>query len=274
VTLARSPWVTRCCDDFYPEVGRIIKELGIKTVYAQEGVQIDYNKVGMMASKEQELHWAGVKGKAIRREIAAFYQQYEGQSWKNIISIGDSDFERLGTFQAIEQYLAEKHLLESGSQPLHGKIAEFGAMTDKENHVIHVRSKILRMIDMPSPEELMVQLEMVTRWIVPMVFLDGGCDFAVDELEDKGALQSIEKRLSDVEVPKHVKELVKESAAARGAARESRKSLLMDTEASNQASAKSDSPVASLSDSPKAKATAADSGADEKDKPACCCAVM
>merc|ERR1712217_440593 len=44
-------------------------------------------------------------GRAIAKQVKDFYSQYEGQSWKNVISIGDSSFERLGTLQATKEYL-------------------------------------------------------------------------------------------------------------------------------------------------------------------------
>eukprot|EP00438_Fugacium_kawagutii_P021264 Skav220185 [mRNA] locus=scaffold1074:48236:61157:- [translate_table: standard] len=48
-----------------------------------------------------------MKAKAITRECYNFYSQYEGQSWKNVISIGDSDFERIGTMSATKDYMAQ-----------------------------------------------------------------------------------------------------------------------------------------------------------------------
>lgn len=105
LTLARSPWVTDSCANFYPGIGELIKELGLKIVYAQQGVQVEYDKVNMMADDEVEKFWSRMKGKAIAKELQSFYSQYDGQTWKNVISIGDSDFERLGTKGAIKKYM-------------------------------------------------------------------------------------------------------------------------------------------------------------------------
>merc|ERR1712100_450315 len=35
------------------------------------------------------------------------YSQYFGQSWKNVISIGDSDFERQGTRDVVKQWCTD-----------------------------------------------------------------------------------------------------------------------------------------------------------------------
>ena len=39
LTLARAPWVSESCKNFYPSVGRLITQLKIPIVYAQEGIQ-------------------------------------------------------------------------------------------------------------------------------------------------------------------------------------------------------------------------------------------
>ena len=45
-------------------------------------------KEKMSSDEEIERFWSTVKGRAIARECSKFYSQYEGQSWKNVISIG------------------------------------------------------------------------------------------------------------------------------------------------------------------------------------------
>merc|ERR1719443_1977298 len=105
VTLAKDPWVLTSAENFAPTIGETILRLGIPIIYAQEGNQIDYDKNAMQSDDDIEKYWSMVKGKAISREIAKFYTQYEGQSWKNVISIGDADFERLGTQAATKEYM-------------------------------------------------------------------------------------------------------------------------------------------------------------------------
>lgn len=93
----------------------------------------------MSSDEEIERFWSSVKGKAIARECNKFYSQYEGQSWKNVISIGDSDFERLGTQNAMENYMRETGIDSDG-------------LVDVNGHLYKVRTKTFKMLDEPTVE--------------------------------------------------------------------------------------------------------------------------
>eukprot|EP00438_Fugacium_kawagutii_P022851 Skav230326 [mRNA] locus=scaffold430:612162:618302:+ [translate_table: standard] len=142
LTLARAPWVSESCKNFYASVGRLITQLKVPIIYAQEGIQVDYNKQNMSSDEEIERFWSSVKGKAIARECNKFYSQYEGQSWKNVISIGDSDFERVGTQNAMENYMRE-----TGIESADGKLV------DVNGHMYKVRTKTFKMLDEPTVED-------------------------------------------------------------------------------------------------------------------------
>mmetsp|Transcript_54699 Transcript_54699/g.151742 ORF Transcript_54699/g.151742 Transcript_54699/m.151742 type:complete len:532 (-) Transcript_54699:108-1703(-) len=182
VTLAKSPWVSVSCDHFFPAVGVLISELGVPVVYAQEGPQVEYNKAEMESAEGVERHWSQVKGRAIAREISIFYSQYAGQSWKNIISIGDSDFERLGTMQATEGYMKQTGISRSKTVEVSG-------------HIYKVRTKTFKMLDQPSVEELTIELAMVQKWLPLMIQLDSSFDVNLDDLEDPATLRRIERTL-------------------------------------------------------------------------------
>ncbi|CAE7778885.1 unnamed protein product [Symbiodinium sp. CCMP2456] len=183
VTLARAPWVSESCKNFYVSVGRLINQLKVPIVYAQEGIQVDYNKSQMTSDEEIERFWSAVKGKAIARECRQFYSQYEGQSWKNVISIGDSDFERLGTQSAMEDYMKERG------------IEQDGQLVDVGGHMYKVRTKTFKMVDEPTIEELTVEVEMLKAWLPLMVKLDSSFDVNLNNADDPEVLQSIEKTL-------------------------------------------------------------------------------
>ncbi|CAJ1365109.1 unnamed protein product, partial [Effrenium voratum] len=163
VTLARKPWVADSCRNFFPAVGQAIAELEVPIIYAQEGVSIDYNK--MCSNTELERFWSGVKAKAIARECKSFYSQYDGQSWKNVLSIGDSDFERIGTMLATKDYMEQTGIETSPSGQ---------AVVD--DHVYKVRTKTLKMVDQPSIEELSTQLGLLRTWLPNMIKLDSDFD--------------------------------------------------------------------------------------------------
>lgn len=190
VTLARDPWVNTSCKNFFPSVGSLIEKLGLPIVYAQEGQQIEYNKVQMMEDDEMEKFWAKVKGKAIKRELEKFYSQYEGQSWKNIISIGDSDFERLGTIAATSDYVKESLQLKD----LEGE-SRVSVEGERNGHFIKVRTKTFKMIDQPEVEELTVEVELLSKWLPLMVNLDNGFDVNLEELDDPTLVEEIEATL-------------------------------------------------------------------------------
>ncbi|CAJ1377531.1 unnamed protein product [Effrenium voratum] len=159
VTLARAPWVSESCKNFFAPVGRLIQQLKVPIIYAQEGIQVDYNKEKMSSDEEIERFWSTVKGRAIARECSKFYSQYEGQSWKNVISIGDSDFERLGTQHAMEDYMRQTGI--DGD----------GKLVEVNGHLYKVRTKTFKMVDEPTVEELTVEVSMLKAWLPLMVRL-------------------------------------------------------------------------------------------------------
>mmetsp|Transcript_21682 Transcript_21682/g.50698 ORF Transcript_21682/g.50698 Transcript_21682/m.50698 type:complete len:533 (+) Transcript_21682:67-1665(+) len=188
VTLAKNPWVVTSCKNFYPQVGQVLEELQIPIIYAQEGVQVDYNKTSMMADEELEMFWSGMKGKAITREVEKFYSQYEGQSWKNIISVGDSDFERLGTRRAIAEYMEDKGLDPAASrqvwQPQHGV-----------TQMIKVRTKTFKLVDQPTADELNTEVTLLEQWLPLMVTVDKNFDINLEDMEGPPHMWGIEEKL-------------------------------------------------------------------------------
>mmetsp|Transcript_2156 Transcript_2156/g.5464 ORF Transcript_2156/g.5464 Transcript_2156/m.5464 type:complete len:508 (+) Transcript_2156:77-1600(+) len=188
VTLAKNPWVTTSCKNFYPQVLQVIEQLQIPVIYAQEGVSVDYNKTSMMADEELELFWSGMKGKAITREVDKFYSQYEGQSWKNIISVGDSDFERLGTRRAIAEYMEDKGLDPLASRQMWQ--AEAGV-----TQMIKVRTKTFKLVDQPTVDELTTEVTLLEQWLPLMVTVDKTFDINLEDMEGPPHMWGIEEKL-------------------------------------------------------------------------------
>merc|ERR1711920_91151 len=118
------PWVEISCRNFLPALSDIVK--GIPVIYARSvydqhtcdrivanagnGSSFPSQALpGMYSSNGQnrlgcssdlrcndspEMAPQRWKEAALKNEIASFYSRYSQQSWKNIISIGDSIFER------------------------------------------------------------------------------------------------------------------------------------------------------------------------------------
>lgn len=209
VTLARRPWVEDCCRNFYPGVAEVLKKLDVKIVYAQERNDMDYDKGAMSSNEKEIVYWAKMKGSCIAQELYEFYSQYEGQTWKNVISIGDSDFERLGTMHATSEYLRKMKgsdgdedlasALRKTAKSAEGQTARmvFAAEQVEANdgHLHKVRTKTFKMLDAPKLEELIVELELVRRWIKPLVQLESSFNLDLDTLGDAAKLQAIEETL-------------------------------------------------------------------------------
>merc|ERR1719310_1706657 len=152
VTLAQRPWVELSARNFMPKLLEVIETHNIPVIYAQENLQNDkqkeYSKNEFMSEDQMCDFWTRVKGEAITNQLSAFYSQYEGQSWKNIISVGDSNFERHGTQRAIKEHVEKQQLSSSGA----GGLTAEGI--DEEGHFRRVRTKTVKLLDEPTAEEL------------------------------------------------------------------------------------------------------------------------
>ena len=138
-------------------------------------------------------YWTAVKQAAIVKAINKFYSQYPGQSWKNVISIGDSDFERLATQQGVGAYGNANQLADSKSKG-------FDAMCKSGvtgGHYRRVRTKTVKMLDDPLAEDLMSELSMLNRWIAHIIELDGGFDC---DLDDDNNLYQAHRKLTGEEL--------------------------------------------------------------------------
>jgi hypothetical protein len=204
VTLARSPWVTEASVFFFPQVAELIKELGIKVVYASGADGQRPVPPPRLTDEQLEEFWGNVKGEAIAKEVREFYTQYEGQSWKNIISIGDSEFERLGTMRAVEEYMRRQGIADvkvgssrarqqEAQEPPSPKVEKFKAhQAEIKGHFYRVRIKTFKMLDQPTAGELVAQLDMLRQWLPLMVNLDDGFDVEFGSIQDMGHIQMID----------------------------------------------------------------------------------
>jgi len=193
VTLASSGWVGIACQNFYPEVGRILQEKQIQIVYAQERARSlpPHNKLKYQSAEELERHWGLVKGQAIARELTRFYSQYEGQSWKNVISIGDSLFERYGLLAASSAYMQGTRITNPNSSVW--KPDQEGCWEQvSDGHVKKLRAKCCKFVDEPDIDELTLELDVLEQWFPGMVALDDGFDLNLEALQSEEQALQIE----------------------------------------------------------------------------------
>ena len=148
VTLASSPWVTIAVRNFLPELEAVIVNLGIPVAYAREELL-----PGDEALSSEDMSRM-LKRRAMNRVIKKFYSQYAQQSWKNVISIGDSIFER----QALQDVVSFK----------------------KQAANKKCRAKTLKLADAPDIDQLNAQMTVLTTWLRPMVLYDDHIDIDLD----------------------------------------------------------------------------------------------
>jgi len=103
---------------------------------------------------------------AFQIEIGGFYSRYEHQSWKNVISIGDSIFERDAVRKVVVQRPSAKK---------------------------KCRTKTAKLLDEPEIEELIAQVKVIHDALGLMVQYDGNLDIEIDEEDLKVDLSLAEK---------------------------------------------------------------------------------
>lgn len=207
VTLAAKGWVEQACRSFYPKVGELLRTLQIKIVNAMEQKKHKSVRDASANCGSEEAYYGLLKGRAIAEEIDKFYSQYEGQTWKNVLSIGDSRFERYGTLAASTAYMQKRRLSMLDQQPF--TPAQQGAWTkvDEDDHVVKLRVKCCKFVDGPDMDELAIELDMAAKWLSHMVSLNEGFDLNFEALTDVslvGVVESVlrgERPVTDMPVP-------------------------------------------------------------------------
>eukprot|EP00927_Polykrikos_kofoidii_P064315 TRINITY_DN5944_c0_g1_i7.p1 TRINITY_DN5944_c0_g1~~TRINITY_DN5944_c0_g1_i7.p1 ORF type:complete len:534 (-),score=78.55 TRINITY_DN5944_c0_g1_i7:192-1604(-) len=195
VTLGDYEWLARCFAKYYIDFGMLVERLRIPILYAR-------------TDEDKELTYVDMKQQAIAGEIAAYYSAYNGQSWKNVISIGDSDYERVATWRATSDYVAE--LREKAGQPLPlvstSSPCTLGAAesnsnsmeVDVDGHFHKVRCKTLKLVERPSADDLALELEHMLHWMPLIVGADSSLDLAVSDVRNISELKSIWETLHSV----------------------------------------------------------------------------
>jgi len=109
ITNSRKPWVDICIRRFAPQLAELFDDSTadkrrLKVVYSMERLskckklkdrQTDLRPVMHRKKTQEDFDDEQTRAKytAMKQEAAAFYSRYRGQSWKNVISIGDMRYE-------------------------------------------------------------------------------------------------------------------------------------------------------------------------------------
>jgi len=189
VTLAAQNWVSQCCRQWYPCVGETLAKLNVEVACAQDYVSnkcLPPDPCDEVALK----FWGVAKGRAIAVVLDRFYSQYDGQSWKNVLSIGDSPFEMYGLLAAASSYVSGSQI-DDNLGVWSANRREVWQRVDK-GHVLHLRTKCCKLLDAPSLDELTAQLQALEQWLIPMVKLDDGFHIELDCIDSEEMARLVE----------------------------------------------------------------------------------
>lgn len=189
VTLANDNWVAWCCRQWFPRVGELLTQLNIAVVYANEFVSPGH-WMENLGNEAMEKFWGAAKGRAMASILDSFYSQYQGQSWKNVLSVGDSQYEMYGLLAAGKSYLTRKYISEASSVWSANRQDVWQRV--EEGHVMNMRAKCCKLLDLPSIEELTVELQSLEQWLGPMVKLDGGFHLELESIDSEASAELVE----------------------------------------------------------------------------------
>jgi len=188
VTNAMEPWVETSCRNFLPDLLSLVQGIPViyaRSIYDAQGLDLPSahgkgkggaaampgmytangvnklsalancnNKLAMQGAHDGELAPQRWKELAFQQEITGFYSRYAHQSWKNVISIGDSIFERDAVRRVVLQNQADKK---------------------------RCRTKTAKLLDEPEISELVAQVKVIHDALGLMVQYDGNLDIEIDE---------------------------------------------------------------------------------------------
>jgi len=171
VTLAQKTWVDVSIQNFMPELAEILQESEVKVIYAQEHISEDlrteYDRHEFMSSDQATNFWTDAKAEVIAQDLWGSHESKHTSRFKNIISVGDSDFERHGTIKACEEYR--------------------NSTVDR----CDLRVKTLKLVSDPTVEELTAQLTLAARWLPFIVNHDGDLDLEIEDTSDDQGLSEL-----------------------------------------------------------------------------------
>jgi len=201
VTLSRRPWVEMSLHNFLPKLATVLSTMQLKVIYAQEYVDEamaqQYSREEFKSSEASKDFWTLVKAEAMARELDELHKRND-VSWKNILSFGDSDFERYGTINAGEDYMRREM---KGSKVLRTSVtADGGTRTcegvSQDGHLKKLRMKTVKMLSEPTIEELTAELALLKSWLPHMVQKDSGFDIELDCTDDNQRLCDLHRHVT------------------------------------------------------------------------------
>jgi len=189
VTLAKRPWVVTSAENFMPRLRSLLERHDIEVLYAREHVtqemKDDYAKSEFKASDQEVDFWMRAKANAMREQFDRFHG--DNLSWKNLLSIGDGEFERIALITTAERWLTQERqdaqVIETGLT---------SELVSSAGHRKRLRTKTVKMLDEPAIEEMVAQHELFISWLPHLVKRDRGIDIVIEDSEDDARLRELD----------------------------------------------------------------------------------
>jgi len=181
ITNSTRPWVHQCVMRFIPEALPLFEShAGVHVVYAGEVPTKPQRRSGLRAVrrevelKELEVHDKLTKAKleAMQQAANTFYSKYPGQTWKNILSIGDMPYEHSAVQEMTFRRVAPARE--------------------------RVRTKAITVPSEPSICEAAFRLELQVRLLPAYVHHDGDLSVELEALQDHIQVLATALNMSDL----------------------------------------------------------------------------
>jgi hypothetical protein len=189
VTLAKNPWVHNSSGNFMPRLRDLINEKQLKIIYARDKITQQakqaYFANAFKTSQDEAEFWMKAKARAMEQEFESVHNALR-ISWKNIISFGDSDFERVALVHTADEYVRKES--EGATVKETGLTSE---LVTKNGHRKRVRAKTLKMLEEPSCEEMIAQIALMHLWLPHIVKRDEGLDLELSDSTNDNELHDI-----------------------------------------------------------------------------------
>mmetsp|Transcript_74070 Transcript_74070/g.160224 ORF Transcript_74070/g.160224 Transcript_74070/m.160224 type:complete len:411 (+) Transcript_74070:41-1273(+) len=219
VTNSRRPWVDECIEKFAPDLAPLFKRPnGPRVVYADEAMRearrrkwgnLDGCVAGLagclqflfeeledqlpMLSEDRVRQLTDAKHVAMRHEATEFYSRYPGQTWKNVISLGDMTYEHDAVLEL------SRFRTRSRATPRWFR--------RRRQRVEQLRTKALLLPEEPTLDELTVRLQFLRLLLPAYVRFDGSINLNFRTAKNPLAAmaQALNMpRLLELSIPHHI----------------------------------------------------------------------
>lgn len=167
LTLAREGWVDMAIKNFFPGLRQVFDDVCVQVVYARSALS---EREVMRAAHDEIDVWTLLKTVSMKGIVSSFYSERPNQSWKNIVSIGDSEAER----SALQEITFLRR------QPDH---------TGMEKRC---RCKTVKLQDSPDIVQLNAEVEVLHTWMRAIAQYDGDICWDLDQGDVDDATMGLE----------------------------------------------------------------------------------